>query len=108
MDWMNWKTWTTIGVILIAIFAIYAFGHGSDEPLPAPASSPEATTAHKPRVVQSAGTPGVPTLHIEWLDAQSGSYKSERNLFAFKEPPPPPPPPAIKAPPPPPVALKFK
>jgi hypothetical protein len=101
MDWMNWKTWTTIGVILIAIFAIYAFGHGSDEPLPEPASSPATTAAPKPRAAQSAGTPGVPTLHIEWLDGQSGSYKIERNLFSFKEKPPPPPV-VVKPPPPPP------
>ena len=102
MDWMNWKTWTTIGVILIAIFAIYAFAHGGDEPLPTSASSQVATATNKPRVAQSNNTPGVPLLHIEWLDAQSGSYKSERNLFAFKEKPPPPPPPPlppVKAPP---------
>jgi hypothetical protein len=47
-------------------------------------------------------TPGVPTLHVEWLDAQSGSYKSARNLFAFKEPPPKPPPPVPPPVPPPP------
>jgi hypothetical protein len=41
-------------------------------------------------------------LHVDWLDAQSGSYKSERNLFAYKEPPPPPPPPPPKVIPPPP------
>jgi hypothetical protein len=32
-------------------------------------------------------------IHTEWLEAQSGSYRSARNLFAYKEPPPPPPPP---------------
>ena len=25
---------------------------------------------------------------MEWLETQSGSYRSERNLFAYKEPPP--------------------
>jgi hypothetical protein len=105
MDWMNWKTWTTIGVILIAIFAIYAFAansHGGVDLRPAPASPSATTTARSPRPVQIANTPGVPMLHTEWLDAQSGSYKSERNLFAYKEAPPPPPPPPVKAPLPPP------
>jgi hypothetical protein len=36
---------------------------------------------------------------MEWLDMPSGTYKSSRNLFAYKEPPPPPPPPAPKPPP---------
>ena len=104
MDWMNWKTWTTIGVILIAIFAIYAFAnsHGVDEPPPAPATTAAPASAHKTRAPQTAGTPGVPMLHSEWLDPQPGNYKIERNLFAFREPPPPPPPPPVKAPPPPP------
>ncbi len=107
MDWMNWKTWTLIGLILIAVFAIYAFASSShgNEPLPAPASTPAATTAtnaRNPRVARVASTPGVPTLHVEWLDAQSGSYKIDRNLFAYKEPPPKPPPPQPKPPPPPP------
>lgn len=104
MNWMNWKTWTLIGVILIAIFAIYAFASSTrgieDAQIPAPSST--AATPRKPHVPQTVSTPGVPTLHIEWLDAQSGSYKSERNLFAFREPPPPPPPPPVKVPPPPP------
>lgn len=108
MDWMNWKTWTVIGAILIAIFAIYGFAsnsHGGDVPLPVPAATATpATSSTKTtaRTARTANTPGVPTLHTEWLDAQSGSYRSERNLFAFKEPPPPPPPPPVKVPPPPP------
>jgi hypothetical protein len=106
MDWMNWKTWTAIGAILIAIFAIYGYASNSgDAPLPAPATAgprtpvPATTTA---RTSVPASTPGVPTLHIEWLEQQSGSYKSERNLFAFKAPPPPPPPKPVVVPPPPP------
>jgi hypothetical protein len=108
MDWMNWKTWTTIGAILIAVFAIYSFASNSSvavEPAPAPAvtrTPAVTTTARAPRLAPGASTPGVPLLHTEWLDAQSGSYKSARNLFAYVEPPPPPPPPPIKAPPPPP------
>jgi Thrombospondin type 3 repeat len=103
MDWMNWKTWTTVGVILIAIFAIYSFASTSNsvEPAPSPAAS-RAAAAPRPRIARSAGTPGVPVLHNEWLDAQSGSYKSARNLFAYVTPPPPPPPVQPKAPPPPP------
>lgn len=102
MDWMNWKTWTAIGAVLIVVFAIYSFASnstGTTDTTPTPVTSPAATTPRAPRIVKSANTPGVPTLHIEWLDAQSGSYKSARNLFAYKEPPPPPPPP-IKPPPP--------
>jgi Thrombospondin type 3 repeat len=104
MDRMNWKTWTTIGAILIAIFAIYAFASNShgDDPTPEAAPSTTAVAAARPRAPKSVSTPGVPTLHIEWLDAQSGSYKSERNLFAFREPPPLPPPPQPKVAPPPP------
>jgi hypothetical protein len=100
MDWMNWKTWTVVGVILIAIFAIYSFASTSNvvDPLP----TPRATTAPRtPHVAKPASTSGVLVLHTEWLDAQSGSYKSARNLFTYVEPPPPPPTP-IKPPPPPP------
>ena len=102
MDWMNWKTWTVVGVILIAIFAIYSFASTSNavDPLSAPRA---ATAPRTPHVAgKSVNTPGVPMLHTEWLDAQSGSYKSARNLFTYVEPPPPPPPPQPKAPPPPP------
>jgi len=108
MDWMNWKTWTIIGAILIAVFAIYSFASNSSatvDPVPSPAPAPEktpvaTTTTRAPRL--AAGTPGVPLLHTEWLDAQSGSYKSARNLFAYVEPPPPPPKaqPAAPLPPP--------
>ena len=100
MDWMNWKTWTVVGVILIAIFAIYSFASTSNavDPLP----SPRATTAPRtPHTGKPVNTPGVPMLHTEWLDAQSGSYKSARNLFTYVEPPPPPPK-AVQPPPPPP------
>lgn len=105
MDWMNWKTWTTIALILIAIFAIYTFAStGSREAAPASASVADNAPprARGGRGAQPAvTTPGVPPLRMDWLDGQTGSYKSERNLFAFKEPPPTPPPP----PPPPPKPL---
>ena len=103
MDWMNWKTWITIGVILLAVFAIYAFAsnsHDGGDALTPPATS--SAPARTPRTAQSASTPGVPIVHMEWLDGQTGSYKSERNLFAYREPPPPPPPPPVKVVPPPP------
>jgi hypothetical protein len=100
MDWMNWKTLTTIGLLLIAAFAIYTFAatqsHAGDPAATAAiATSPRAQQTGSVRTVSA---PGVGTLHMEWLEMQSGSYKSERNLFAFVEPPPPRPP----APPPPP------
>jgi hypothetical protein len=102
MDWMNWKTWTTVGVILIAIFAIYSFASNTVEPLPSAAASRAATAPRTAHLAKPAITSGVPTVHMEWLDAQSGSYKSARNLFGYVEPPPPPPKPQPVAPPPPP------
>jgi hypothetical protein len=104
MDWMNWKTWTVIGAILIAIFAIYGYASNSRS-VDAPAAviaTPIDSPAKAPRTPKVMSTPGVPMLHVEWLEEQSGSYKSSRNLFAFKEPPPPPPPPQPKVVPPPP------
>ena len=104
MDWMNWKTWTTIGLAIVAIFAIYTFA-ATNRPAPAP----PAPAAARPVQRAAARTPAVPgtaagvgMIHTEWLEMQSGSYRSERNLFAYKEPPPPPPPPPPKPPPPPP------
>jgi hypothetical protein len=104
MDWMNRKTWTAIALILLAAAAIYAFTRQrGDDPSPASAPDPVARTskpAQNARIAPEA-TP-VGTLHLEWLDGQTGSYKSARNLFAYKEPPPLPPPPPPKPPPPPP------
>jgi hypothetical protein len=99
MDWMNWKTWTVIGMLLIAAFAIYTFAatlsHGPEPGAPAAAI---ASASHTPQTRHAVIAPGVGAVHTEWLDMQTGSYKSERNLFSYVEPPPPPPP----APPPPP------
>jgi hypothetical protein len=94
MDWMNWKTWTIIGLILVGLFAIYAFAATQSAKAPDLVPPPHAshTTPRGPMV----NTPGVVTVHTEWLDPQSGSYRIERNLFAYKEPPPPPPPPPPK------------
>lgn len=106
MDWMNWKTWTAIGAILIAIFAIYGYAsssQGVDVPVPVSAvTARPSATSPSARPHQLANAPGLPVLHGEWLDPQPGSYKIERNLFAFKEPPPPPPPPPPTVVPPPP------
>jgi hypothetical protein len=97
MDWMSWKTWTIIGLIIVGLFAIYAFAATQS------ARTPDVTPARPaPRPTGRALqpiAPGVGMVHMEWLEAQSGSYRSERNLFAYKEPPPTPPPP----PPPPPA-----
>lgn len=117
MDWMNWKTWTVAAVILIAGFAIYVFAAPEGPRTPAPARPTgldvetlgmQTTTARggSPRrgngTARAADTAIVEPVHLEWLDAQSGSYSSNRNLFIYKEPPPPPPPPPPQPPPPPP------
>lgn len=111
MDWMSWKTWTGVAVLIIAVFAIYLLA--APEPPSSASSSALARTQDpliavepRPRSLQAgsrqiltARTPGVEPVHTEWLDTQSGSYSSRRNLFAFPAPPPPPVP---KPPPPPP------
>ena len=95
MDWMSWKTWTGAGLILIAVFAIYTFA------APEPSAQPVGTIANGARATNPAAlrTPGVDPVHTEWLEAQSGSYRSDRNVFAYPVPPPPPPPPPPPAPP---------
>jgi len=90
MDWMNWKTWTTIGLIIVALFAIYTFAATQNSHATEGLATAPRTATHGSRTVNA---PGVGSVHMEWLDASSGSYRSERNLFAYKEPPPPPPPP---------------
>lgn len=90
---MNWKTWAIIGLIIIGVFAIYTFAATqsarlSEDPLATArraAATPGGRTATAP-------APGVGVIHTEWLESPSGSYRSERNLFAYREPPPPPPP----------------
>lgn len=106
MDWMNWKTWTAVAVILIAVFAIYTFASpdtGVDVVRPVEETSKitrRTRSGGAPQVLQAP--PGVDPVRLDLLEAESGSYRSDRNLFAFKEPPPPPPPPPLKPPPPPP------
>ncbi|MBV8517441.1 MAG: thrombospondin type 3 repeat-containing protein [Acidobacteria bacterium] len=109
---MNWKPWTAAALLLIAAFAIYTFASPeSSSPAPVAASSGPADgelSADAPssapgahRVAQNV-VPGVEPVRTDLLEPESGSYRSERNLFAYKEPPPPPPPPAAAPPPPPP------
>jgi hypothetical protein len=101
MDWMNWKTWTVVAVILIAVFAIYTFASpdGGETPARATATTTARTAAARRPVL---APPGVDPVRLDLLEAESGSYKSTRNLFAYKEPPPPPPPPPTPPPAPPP------
>lgn len=101
MDWMNWKTWTVAAVILIAVFAIYTFAapEAADAPRPAVETARARRTA---AAAPLAAPPGVDPVKLELLEAESGSYSSDRNLFAYKEPPPPPLPPPPPPPTPPP------
>ena len=103
MDWMSWKTWTGVGVLIIAVFAIYLIAAPQSEPILVTAKDPAGAADPKERpssrAAVAAHTPGVEPVHTEWLEPQTGSYNSKRNLFAF---PPPPPPPIPKPPPPPP------
>ena len=88
MDWMNWRTWAVIGLIIIGVFAIYTFAATQSAHL-----SDDTVRGARPAIAKGpAPAPGVGVIHTEWLAPQSGSYQSERNLFAYKEPPPPPPP----------------
>jgi hypothetical protein len=110
MDWTNWKPWTAVAVILIAVFAIYTFAaDDSSTELVQPAAQPApARTVRTARGTPARGAApelppaGVEPVRLDLLEAESGSYSSNRNLFAYKEPPPPPAPPPPKPPPPPP------
>jgi hypothetical protein len=112
MDWMNWKNWTIAAVLILAGFAIYTFaasdGSPAPSPVPARAAAGEGDAADPaPAAKPGARSPvpavstGVEPIHLDWLEAQSGSYASRRNLFSYVVPPPPPPI-IIKAPPAPP------
>ena len=110
MDWMNWKTWAVIGAILVGVFAIYAFAATQSARLPESLTEARPTLTTPAQRTVTAPAPGVGVIHTEWLDSQSGSYRSERNLFTYKEPPPPPPPKVVvhlppPQPPPPPVPV---
>ena len=92
MDWKNWKTWTVLGGALVALFAIYMYAApDSDTEVIAVATNPQTRTIVR--------TPGVDPVRLDWLEHESGSYSSRRNLFAFPPPPPPPQPPPPPLPP---------
>lgn len=90
MNWNRLKNWLLIGASAIALFAIYAFA--ATPPLPTPATStaqPAGSSSSSRRGPTSGGSAAVEPVHMEWLDPQSGTYRSSRNLFTFYEPPPP-------------------
>lgn len=95
MDWMNWKTWTAAALLIIAVFAIYSFASPR-------AHEDDPATPVLTRAAVEVSAPGVEPVRVDLLDADSGSYKSDRNIFSYYEPPPPPPPPPPAPPPPPP------
>jgi hypothetical protein len=105
MDWMSWKTWTSAALIIIVIFAIYSFASPEAQRSSAPSkTTTEDVFGDKPaRPAGGASTStnisGFDPVHKEWIEPQAGAYRSERNLFAYREPPPPPPPPPPVAPP---------
>jgi hypothetical protein len=111
MDWMNWKTWTAVALLIVVVFAIYTWASDGTPAEPAPRTTildPEAdgsAPAAGGPVASTRGTrpapPGVTPVRLDLLEAESGSFKSDRNIFSYVEPPPPPPP-APPAPPPPP------
>jgi hypothetical protein len=96
MDWRNWRTWLVLAGGILAIFAIYTFasptgretdGSSGVEPV---GRNPRANSrVERTRI---AVTGGLQPIHTEWLEPQSGSYRSDRNLFSFVEAPTPPPP----------------
>ena len=113
MNWMNWKNWTAAALILLVGFAIYTFASPERRHTDSGATSTLSTIdAAEGAVVPAPGrpaaarttapTPGVTPIRMDLLEPESGSYRSDRNIFAYVEPPPPPPPPAPKPPPPPP------
>jgi hypothetical protein len=115
MDWMNWKPWTAVAVILIAVFAIFTFASDDSGVQIAQPAATTSTSAPGSKIVRRTRTArgtttaaateaasGVDPVRLDLLDAESGSYSSNRNLFAYVEPPPPPPPPPPAPPPPPP------
>lgn len=106
MNSMNWKTLTAIAVSLLAIFAIYtSFASSSPDSSEVPVVA-ETRTPQRPQRRTGRPAPatpaGVTPVRFELLEAESGSFTSDRNIFTYVEPPPPPPPAPPKPPPPPP------
>jgi hypothetical protein len=99
MNWTNWKTWTAVALIALALFAIYTFA--SPEARDAGSAAPAAVNRAAGPNAAARGAAGVEPVHLELLDAETGSYRSDRNLFSYKEAPPPPEPKVVPPPPPP-------
>ena len=101
MNAMNWKTWTALAVALIAGFVIYTFAASNSKNAATPVveQTPRRTAGGLPA---NAAPPGVEPVRLDLLEAESGSYSSDRNIFTYREPPPPPPPEPAPPPPPPP------
>lgn len=111
---MNWKTWTAVALILIVGYAIYTFAGPDTAPAqtavttatdledPAAGTTTAPATSTRGRRTAGSPTPGVTPIRLDLLEAEPGSYKTDRNIFAYVEPPPPPPPKPTPPPPPPP------
>jgi hypothetical protein len=114
MNSKNWKIWALAAALIVAaVYAIYTFAGPDNAPAATPtavsldpedpgAGSSPVTGTRGPRTASTNTTPGVTPIRLDLLEAESGSYSSDRNIFAYVEPPPPPPPPAPAPPPPPP------
>jgi hypothetical protein len=107
MSWNNWKPWALVAVSVIALFGIYTFAASgsartADSTTLSQPLNPRTAATRRPVLQRNVAPTGVEPIRTEWLEPQSGSYRSDRNLFSFYIPPPPPPPLPPKPPPPPP------
>ncbi len=102
MEKINWKTWAAAALLMVAAFAIYTAA--SPDPNHKSGTAQVAARRQSRPTPPLAAPPGVEPVNTALLDAESGSFRSDRNLFAYKEPPPPRPvvirPPPPEAPPP--------
>ena len=93
MIYRKLTTLFTAAILIVAVFAIFLFA-GPEHPQTADSGAALAvahtSTAKTKRADDVVAPPGVEPVRLDLLDAESGSYKSQRNLFAYKEPPPPP------------------
>jgi hypothetical protein len=82
------ETWTAAALIFIAVFAIIRSRHRitlARQRSIAASSTPPPERECEPECAQRArGTGGVEPVRLDLLDAESGSYSSDRNLFAYK------------------------
>lgn len=95
MDWRNWRTWLLLVGGILAIFAIYTFASPNtprDSATMEQGGPQDQRAGLKAERTRVALTGGLEPIHREWLEPQSGTFRSGRNLFSFVEPPPPPPP----------------